>query len=237
MAWAGNELWVVNTLFSCLCTLHPDYSFVPRWQPPFVSALAPEDRCHLNGLAMLDGKPKYVTAMAESDTPGGWRPRKVETGCLIDVESGQALARGFAMPHSPRAHLGHVWLLDSGRGSLVRVDPASGKVDTVARFPGYTRGLAMIGKLAFVGLSRIRETSTFGGVPIAENRQRLKCGVGVVDLQTGRLVGQLEFTSGVDEIFDVSLLVGARCTAMRGPFAAEDGEKTIWRVPSSEKNS
>ncbi len=232
MAWAGDELWIVNTLFSCLCTLHPHYSFVPRWQPPFISALAPEDRCHLNGLAMVDEKPKYVTAMAESDTSGGWRPNKVETGCLIDVDSGRTVARGFAMPHSPRVHMGHVWLLDSGRGALVRVDPASGRVDTVARFPGYTRGLAMLGRVAFVGLSKIRETSTFGGVPIAENRQRLKCGVGAVDLQSGQLVGQFEFTSGVDEIFDVSLMPRSRCMAMRGPFAAEDGEQTVWTVPA-----
>jgi uncharacterized protein (TIGR03032 family) len=232
MAWAGNELWIVNTLFSCLCTLHPDYSFVPRWQPPFITGLAAEDRCHLNGLAMLDGKPKYVTAMAESDTVGGWRPNKAETGCLIDVDSGETVACGFAMPHSPRVHLGQVWLLDSGRGALVRVDPANGDVQTVARFPGYARGLALIGNLAFVGLSKIRETSTFGGVPIAEDRERLKCGVGIVNLQTGTLAGQFEFTSGVDEIFDVSLLPGSRRTAMRGPFASEDGEKTIWMVPT-----
>ena len=235
MAWAGDELWIVNTLFSCLCTLHQDYSFVPRWQPRFVSALAPEDRCHLNGLAMFEGKPKYVTAMAESDSAGGWRPNKAETGCLIDVDSGETVARGFAMPHSPRVHMGRVWLLDSGRGALVCVDPANGKTQTVARFPGYARGLALIGKLAFVGLSKIRETSTFGGVPIAEDRERLKCGVGIVDLETGQLAGQFEFTSGVDEIFDVSILAGSRLTAIHGPFASEDGEKTIWTVPRPEE--
>lgn len=233
MAWVDDELWIVNTLFSCLSTLHPNYSFVPRWQPPFISRLAPEDRCHLNGLALVEGKPKYVTAMAESDTPGGWRPNKVDTGVLIDVETSETVARGFAMPHSPCVHLGQIWLLDSGRGSLVRVDRASGEIDTVARFPGYTRGLAMVGDLAFVGLSKIRETSTFGGVPIAENRERLKCGVGIVNLRTGALVGQIEFTSGVDEIFDVSLLPGSHLTAMRGPFAGEDGEQTIWTVPTA----
>ena len=137
------------------------------------------------------------------------------------------------MPHSPRVHMGSVWLLDSGRGALVRVDPATGKKYTTARFPGYTRGLAMVGTLAFVGLSKIRETSTFGGVPIAENRERLKCGVGVVDLQSGELITQFEFTSGVDEIFDVSLVCGAPLTAMRGPYSLEDGAHTIWTVPSS----
>ena len=139
MGWAADELWVVNTLFSCLCTLDPDYSFVPRWQPDFISGLAPEDRCHLNGLAMADGRPKYVTAMAPTDTAGGWRAEKVRTGCLIDVASAEIVAPGFAMPHSPRVHNGQVWLLDSGRGTLVHVDPADGKSSVVAHFPGYTR--------------------------------------------------------------------------------------------------
>ncbi len=136
VCWVGDELWVVNTLFSWLCTLDSQHSFVPRWQPPLVTALAPEDRCHLNGLAVADGKPKYVTAMAETDAAAGWRLRKAETGCLVDVDSGETVARGFAMPHSPRVHADYVWLLDSGRGELVRVDPNSGQRETVGRFPG-----------------------------------------------------------------------------------------------------
>jgi uncharacterized protein (TIGR03032 family) len=234
IAWGG-ELWIVNTLFSCLCTLAGDFSFVPRWRPPFISGLAPEDRCHLNGLAMHEGKPKYVTALAETDTAGAWRANKSESGCLIDVESGEVVARGFSMPHSPRVHLGQIWLLDSGRGALVRIDPADGETHLVGRFPGYTRGLALAGPLAFVGLSKIRETSTFGGIPIAENRERLKCGVAVVNVQTGRHVGQFEFTRGVDEIFDVTLVVGAARTALQGPAAADEGQPTIWKVPGEQR--
>ena len=150
---------------------------------------------------------------------------------VIDVASGQTIARGFAMPHSPRIHDGRLWLLDSGRGTLLQLDPSSGQANVVARFPGYTRGLAIHGHLAFVGLSRIRETSTFGGVPIAEQRERLKCGVAVVDLQRGQLVGQFEFKSGVEEIFDVTILPDTRMAAMRGPFAMDDGDPTIWVVP------
>ena len=236
IAWCDNELWIVNTLFSCLCTLGSDYSFIPRWRPSFISSLAPEDRCHLNGLAMRDGRPKYVTMMAETDTAGGWRPQKAQTGCVMDVETGHCVARGFAMPHSPRWHLGQIWLLDSGRGALVRVDPSSGEVSTVARFPGYTRGLAFVGSFAVVGLSKIRETSTFGGVPIAEHRERLKCGVGIVDVRSGKLMGQFEFTSGVDEIFDVSVIPNACMIEMRGPFASEEGSKAIWTVPAEETN-
>ena len=233
MAWCGDQLWVVNTLFSCLCTLDNDHSFVPRWQPRFISELAAEDRCHLNGLAIADGKPRFVTAMAETNQTSGWRERKSETGCLIDVDSGETVASGFAMPHSPRVYSGRILLLDSGRGRLVAVDPSNGKVDTIAKFPGYTRGLAIHGSTAMIGLSRIRETSTFGGVPIAEDRDRLKCGVALVDLRSGRLLGQFEFRDGVEEIFDVTFLPGIGQPAMRGPFASEEGAPTIWVVPES----
>jgi uncharacterized protein (TIGR03032 family) len=231
LAWAGEELWLVNTAFGCLCTLDGRHSFVPRWRPPFLTALAAGDRCHLNGLAIADGLPKYVTALAETDTPQGWRADKVHSGCLVDVPSGQTVARGFAMTHSPRVHRGRVWMLHSGAGQLVLVDLASGRAETVTELPGYTRGLAMYDRFAFVGLSKIRETSTFGGMPIAERRSELKCGVGVVDLGTGRLAAHLEFVTGMEEIFDVQVLPGARCPALSGPYASLDGAAPIWTVP------
>jgi uncharacterized protein (TIGR03032 family) len=231
LAWAGDELWLVNTAFGCLCTLDGRHSFVPRWRPPFLTTLAADDRCHLNGLAVADGEPKYVTALAETDTPQGWRANKVHSGCLIDIPSGQTVARGFAMPHSPRVHRGQVWMLHSGAGQLVLVDPQSGRAETVTELPGYTRGLAMYDRFAFVGLSKIRETSTFGGMPIAVRRPELKCGVGVVDLMTGRLAAHLEFVTGVEEIFDVQVVPGARCLALSGPYASLDGAAPIWTVP------
>jgi uncharacterized protein (TIGR03032 family) len=231
LAWAGDELWLVNTAFGCLCTLDGKHSFVPRWRPPFLTALAADDRCHLNGLAVSDGVPKYVTALAETDIPQGWRANKVHSGCLIDVASGQTVARDFAMPHSPRVHRGRVWLLHSGAGQLVLVDLGSGKAETVTELPGYTRGLALYDRFAFVGLSKIRETSTFGGMPIAERRPELKCGVGVVDLDTGRLMAHLEFVTGVEEIFDVQVLPGVRCPVLSGPYASLDGAAPIWTAP------
>jgi uncharacterized protein (TIGR03032 family) len=231
MAWAGDELWFVNTLFSCLCTLHDNYSFVPRWRPPFITALAAEDRCHLNGMALADGKPRYVTMLGESDAPRGWRPNKASGGCLMDVAANVIVARNFAMPHSPRLAGGKLWLLDSGRGQLVTVDPKSSRAETVAELPGYARGLAFAGEAAFVGLSRIRETSTFGGLPIAERNADLKCGVAVVELRSGRVAALLEFKSGVDEVFDVQVLPGLRRPQLSGPFAGRDGGEVIWTVP------
>jgi uncharacterized protein (TIGR03032 family) len=236
MAWTGEQLWVVNTLFSCLCTLEPGYSFVPRWRPPFISALAAEDRCHLNGLALEAGRPRYLTALAESDTAAGWRPTKATSGCLIDVPGGRTVARGFAMPHSPRVHDGRVWLLDSGRGRLTLVEPVNGRAEPVAHVQGYARGLALYGPYAFVGLSRIRETSVFGGLPIAEQRQQLRCGVAVVDVRSGRVVAGLTFHSGVEEIFDVQVLPGVRCPAVSGPLPDVDGRQTLWLAPQLKQS-
>jgi uncharacterized protein (TIGR03032 family) len=216
IAWAGEELWIVNTRFSCLCTLDPDYSFVPRWRPPFITALAAEDRCHLNGLAMVDARPKYVSALGETDRGGGWRADKAKGGCLIDVSSGEVVARGLSMPHSPRLHEGRLYLLESGTGQLVLVDPANGRRQTVAALPGFTRGLALCGPYAFVGLSKIRATSAMDDVPLPERREHLKCGVAVVDLRSGQSIALLEFQTAVEEIFDVQLLPGVRFPEVLG---------------------
>ncbi len=231
MVWCGDELWVVNTLFSCLCTPDANHSFMPKRRPPFVTALAAEDRCHLNGLAVDHGRPKYVTAMAETDTARGWRESKATSGCIIDVDSGQTVARGFAMPHSPRVHEGQLYVLDSGTGRLVTVDANDGRSQTVVQLPGYARGLAIHGSLAFVLLSKIRETSTFGGVPIAEQRDQLKCGLAVVDLAAGKTIATFEFQSGVDELFDVQVLPEVQFPAISGPYAHLEGGD-VWAVPA-----
>ncbi len=216
MAWMGDELWIVNTQFSCLCTLHADYSFVPRWRPPFVTGMTAEDRCHLNGLVVEDGRPKYATALGESDTKEGWRPNKADGGILIDIPSGAIVSRGMSMPHSPRLHAGRLWVLNSGTGALEVVDPASGRRDLVAELPGFTRGLAFFGPYAFVGLSQIRESSQFGGLPIAARRPDLKCGIWVVDLRTGGVAEFMQFDAGVEEIFAIEVLAGVRFPEILG---------------------
>ena len=209
MAFAGEELWLVNTRFSCLCGLDRDHSFVPRWRPPFVSALAPEDRCHLNGLAVVDGRVRYVTALGRTDVPAGWRESKADGGVLLDVPSGEAVAAGLSMPHSPRWHDGRLWVLESGKGELGVVDLLTGKVETVAQLPGFTRGLAFAGRYAFVGLSQVRE-SIFGGIPLSRRLKERVCGVWVIDLRSGATVAFLRFEDAVQEIFEVAVLPGLR---------------------------
>ena len=172
VAISGERIVFVATRFSCLATLGFDYSFTPLWKPSFVSDLVPEDRCHLNGLAMLDGRPKYVTALGTTDVAGGWREKKATGGVLIDVDSGEVVLGGLSMPHSPRLHQGKIWLLNSGAGQLTAVDPASGAAAMVCELPGYTRGLCLVGDYALIGLSKIREKHIFGGLPVQAHARR-----------------------------------------------------------------
>ncbi len=206
MAWAGDELWFVNTRFSCLCTLDRNHSFVARWRPPFVSALTPQDRCHLNGLAMVDGQVRYATALGESDAPAGWRAEKARGGVVIDVPSGHTVAGGLSMPHSPRWYAGKLWLLESGTGTFGVVDPESGRYEPLAELPGFTRGLDFCGRFAFIGLSQVRETAVFSGIPITERLTERTCGVWVVDIRSGETVAFLRFEDALQEIFAVQVV-------------------------------
>jgi uncharacterized protein (TIGR03032 family) len=200
------ELCFVYTRFSCLCMLDRVHSFVPRWRPPFIRALAPEDRCHLNGLGLVDGQVRYVTALGETDTAAGWRANKKNGGILMEVSSGAVLLCGLSMPHSPRWHQGRLWLLESGTGTLGRVDLSRGRYEPIAELPGFTRGLDFHGHLAFVGLSQVRESAVFSGIPLTERLAERTCGVWVVDLATGRTVAFLKFEDAVQEIFAVQVL-------------------------------
>jgi uncharacterized protein (TIGR03032 family) len=233
LTWCGGRLWLVNTLFNSLCTLEQGWSFVPRWRPSFIGAIANGDRCHLNGLAGDAQGPRFVTVLGETDVVAGWRERKRDGGCLIDVGSGEVLVRGLSMPHSPRLHAGTLWLLNSGHGRLERYDPASRGTVPVAVLPGYTRGLDFHGDLAFVGLSRIRETAIFGGLPLDDRRDSLRCGVAAVNRHSGEIVATLFFTTGVEEIFDVRVLPGYRHPVLSGPYPDIDETETIWLVPGS----
>lgn len=232
LGWGTEGLWVVNTLFSCLCTLDDTHSFVPRWKPAFISQLADEDRCHLNGMAMEFGQPRFVSVLAQSDTAGGWRANKARTGCLIDVQTGDTICGGLCMPHSPRIRDGELFVLNSGHGNLSRVDRSTGQLEPVESMPGYTRGLAFHGQFAFVGLSRIRETNVFGGLPIGERQQELCCGIAVVDMTTGKTVATFRFLSGVEEIFAVDVIPDFVNLALGGANQGEQ-QNEIWIVPSA----
>ena len=207
LAYAGDTLVIVNTRFSCLSTLD-GLSFATLWKPRFITELVAEDRCHLNGVAIVDGRARYVTALGESNMKQGWRERKADGGIVIDIASDEIVARGLSMPHSPRVIDGRLWVLESGRGRLCVVDPRDGRVETVAEVPGFARGLAFAGPYAFIGLSQVRE-NVFQGTRVVEKAER-NCGVWVVDTRSGAIESFLRFEGIVQEIFDVQLLPGVR---------------------------
>lgn len=210
----------VNTLFSCLAEISEGYSFKPIWQPPFISKLAPEDRCHMNGLAMENGRPRYVTMVSASDVADGWRDRRNGGGIVMDVTTNERVLEGLSMPHSPRVHDGKLWLLNSGAGELGYYDPESRTFKAVAFCPGYARGLAFMGRYALVGLSEARENRTFSGLPLdqalASRDATARCGILVIDTETGDTIEWVRIEGVVKELFDVVALPGVRNPAIVG---------------------
>jgi len=174
----------------------------------------------MNGLAMENGAPKYVTCVSRSDASDGWRDRRVDGGIVIDVTTDEIIAEGLSMPHSPRLHDGKLWLLNSGKGEFGWVDIESGVFNPVTFCPGYARGLTLIGNYAIIGLSQSRDNKTFQGLPL---NQALKdkdvdarCGLLIVDLITGDAVEWVRIEGVVQELFDVAFLPNIKCPSAIG---------------------
>jgi uncharacterized protein (TIGR03032 family) len=208
-----DRLVFVNTKYSCLATLDPMHSFKPVWKPQFISKLAPEDRCHLNGLAMQNGAPRYVTAVSRCDVVDGWRERRHEGGILIDVENDRVVTEELSMPHSPRLNAGVLWVLDSGRGDLARVDPKSGKRERVAFCPGFARGLSFWRGYALVATSLPRD-GAFKGLELEDNIKAKdgepRCGAYIIDTRNGDILHWIRFEGAVRELFDAAFIPGVR---------------------------
>ncbi|WP_406699062.1 TIGR03032 family protein [Singulisphaera sp. Ch08] len=206
----AGQVVFVNTRFSCLATLSEQHSFTSLWKPWFIDRLAPDDRCHLNGLALVDGQPRYVTASACTNYPEGWRDQQTDGGVVIDVLRERILVDGLSMPHSPRWYGGKLWLLDSGNGTLGWVDPARPEFTPIAVCPGYARGLAFVDHYAVIGLSRPRRGGIFGGLNLDDRLSREgmspRCGLIVVDLDSGEIVHGLDIHGPIDELYDVVAL-------------------------------
>jgi uncharacterized protein (TIGR03032 family) len=221
---AGRVIFV-NTKFSCLATTSVSRSFRALWKPPFVSKIAAEDRCHLNGLAMQDGTPRFVTCVGRSDVVDGWRSHRRDGGLLMEIEDGRVLAEGFSMPHSPRVSRdGALFVLDSGRGWLERVDPRTGARDRICFLSGFARGLALWNNFALVTLSRPRDDS-FEGLELQESLAarggEAWCGVQVIDLRSGDAVHWIRLEGHIKELFDIAVLPGVHCPMAVGIGAPE----------------
>lgn len=225
----NGEIIFVNTRFNCLATLSKNKSFTPIWKPHFIDKIIDEDRCHLNGLAMEDGTPKYVTAVSKSNTIDGWRDRRGDGGVVIDVQSNKLVCEGLSMPHSPRIYNGKLWILNSGTGELGWVDVTKKRFEPVVFCPGFVRGLAFTGKYALVGLSKPRY-KRFEGLALD---QKLKdadseawCGIQIIDLETRGCVEWFRIDGAIGEVYDVAALNGITCPMSLG-FVSNDIKSLI----------
>ena len=203
----NNTLWGVNTSFSCLCKIDSDYSFTPVWQPHFISKLVSEDRCHLNGLAMQDGEPMYVSALGKGDSHQSWRDNITGGGIIMHIPSNEIIVEGLAMPHAPRIYDGKLYCLLSAKEELICVDPEKGTYDTVAKIPGFVRGMARHGDFLFIATSKLREnSSTFKHLKI--DKASAVAGIKIFHLPSAKIVAELAWQMSVDEIYDVQILSG-----------------------------
>ena len=230
---SSGQLVFANTLFSCLATVSEGHSFKPLWTPPFISKLAAEDRCHLNGLAMKDGQAAYVTAVGEGDVADSWRDHRRNGGCVIDVQTNEVVVRGLSMPHSPRWYQDKLWLHNSGTGEFGYADLSTGKFEVVTFCPGYLRGLTFVGDFAIMGLSKPRDNRTFTGLALddalKDKKTEARCGLYIVDLRTGDAVHWLKLDGVVEELYDVVAL-----PSVKSPMAIGFQTDEIRRVISIE---
>ena len=202
----------VNTAFSCLARVEPGCSFAPVWQPPFITELTPNDRCHLNGLALVEGIPTWATACGASNAPAGWRDQRTGGGVVLHIPTHQTAATGLTMPHSPRWHLDKLWLLNSGTGELGWIE--NERFVPLCFVPGFARGLAFVDGYAVVGLSKLRSPQ-FSGLALEQKLCDIGlpggcCGLRVIDLASGAVVHSLDLPEPIDELFDVVALPGVR---------------------------
>lgn len=240
LAFDGPDVLAVNTRYSCICRVDGVHSFAPVWRPPFIDEIRPGDRCHLNGMALEDGALRYVTALGTGNTPRSWAEGKLTGGVLMEAPGGEVLAAGLCMPHSPRLVDGRLYIVEAGSGALLQIDRQSGLKTEIVSLPGFARGLAAHQGHLFVGLSLVRESLGFSGLPVEAKGEALFCGVVAIEIASGRVVGTLRYTGGCTEIHDIQVMAGVRrlgisgCNADTASLAIDMPEESLWLHPPPE---
>lgn len=205
LSFGVGGLWAVNTKFSCISTYDINHSFTPRWKPKFITDLKPQDRCHLNGMAMIENRPAFATALSQTNTTDGWREGITGSGVLMNVPDGDIILENLAMPHSPRMINNELYMLLSASGEVIKVDVANKNYKVITKVDGFIRGMAHHRGYLFIGLSKVRKTSkTFNKLPVAEMADY--AGVLVYDLINNKQIGTIKYSSTVEEIYDVQII-------------------------------
>lgn len=119
-------------------------------------------------------------------------------GVIFSGATREPVVSGLTRPHSARLHAGELWVANSGYGELARID--GDRVSVVSVLPGWTRGLWLGDGLAFVGSSRVlpRFRAYAPGLEVEAS----ECGVHVVELASGAILGSLLWPAG-NQIFAI----------------------------------
>lgn len=239
LSFSKEGLYAVNTLFSCISTIDEDYNFTPYWKPKFISALVSEDRCHLNGMALENGKPKYVSCFNQGNEMQSWRSNLTSEGVILDVDSNEVIAHELSMPHTPKLINGDLYVLQSAKGELTKIDRQTGKKETIVKLNSFVRGMDICGEYLFIGLSKLRTNSkTFS--KIAGNFSKNEAGIAIVHLPTGSFTGQITYQSSVEEIYDIKVLQNTKRPNILNPQSEESNmavstpSSTFWALKNEK---
>jgi len=207
IGFGKDGIYAINTSFSCICKIDGNYNFTPVWTPPFIKNTQQGDLCHLNGMVIKDGVPKYTTALGKTNSPGAWRENIVNGGVLMDVTTNEIILDGLSMPHSPKLYNGDLYLLTSANGEFIKVDVNNKTYEVIKKFDGFCRGLSIFKDYAFIGFSKLRKnSSTFAKLKFSDKANF--AGIKIIHIPTKAEVGEIIYLNSVDEIYEVAVLEG-----------------------------
>ena len=238
--FVSGELIAVNTRFSCIAAFDSLSNFRPIWQPHFITEITPEDRCHLNGMAVEDNEPLYVTALGKGNSKQSWRANITNGGILMSIPDNEIVLEGLAMPHSPRIVGDYLYLLESARGALVRIDRKTFEKETVVSLPGLVRGLSIVNNTAFIGISKVRDSSTTFS-KLSDEVKAEFASIYAIDLHSGMILGNLSFENIIQEIYDIHCFEGTTSVGMLGTYddrqyhAVTTPDQIYWRTKKTSE--
>lgn len=208
------EIYYISAMFSCICKPSKDNkTFEVYWKPPWISKLAAEDRCHLNGLCCIDGKPRFVSSICQGDIVKTWQEKsRVKQGIIYDLENEEIYCEGLSHPHSPRWYNNKLWLLNSGTGYFGHVEDK--KFVEKVFIPGFIRGLAFHNNFAVVTTSLDRHNKDFEEYELGDNLEKKgtkgKCGIWIINMESFDIIHNFEFKGDVRELYDTVIIPECR---------------------------
>jgi uncharacterized protein (TIGR03032 family) len=216
----GSKSYFVLAKYNCIATTSEDKSFNVVWVPPWIEydkelhkSLPFEDRCHLNGLCLINDKPGFICAASKTNYMNAWKESKNKgQGIVYDIQKDEICCTGLYNPHSPRFYKNKLWILESGTGNFGYIKIANRKFKPCKFIPGFLRGLDFINNYAVVTSSLDRHDQAFKDIPLSkyldDTNTESKCGIWIINLDTYDIVYNIIFTKNVIELYDIAISPG-----------------------------